>query len=65
MLHLHTEGIIHRDLAARNILLDKANRAKVSDFGMSRITNPNETRKTAAEVGPIAWMVLTCIHINF
>jgi len=35
MIYLHDKNIIHRDLAARNILVDKANKVKISDFGMS------------------------------
>jgi len=57
MLYLHREGVIHRDLAARNILLDSKMRAKVSDFGMSRIVlDHSDVNKTGANVGPVRWM---------
>jgi predicted Ser/Thr protein kinase len=57
MLYLHNEGVIHRDLAARNILLDLKMRAKVSDFGMSRVLiDQADGNKTATDVGPIRWM---------
>lgn len=36
LAHLHPT-IIHRDLKPQNILLDKSKRAKLADFGMSRI----------------------------
>eukprot|EP01114_Cavostelium_apophysatum_P013188 TRINITY_DN3132_c0_g1_i5.p1 TRINITY_DN3132_c0_g1~~TRINITY_DN3132_c0_g1_i5.p1 ORF type:complete len:1448 (-),score=345.98 TRINITY_DN3132_c0_g1_i5:8-4351(-) len=55
MLHLHSEGIIHRDLACRNILLH-GDVVKVSDFGMSRITQKEESNKTKTTVGPLKWM---------
>jgi len=57
MFHLHKEGVIHRDLAARNILLSKHLDAKVSDFGMSRQTEAEDSQGTTqATVGPLKWM---------
>ncbi|PRP84423.1 putative LRR receptor-like serine/threonine-protein kinase [Planoprotostelium fungivorum] len=58
MLHLHKEKVVHRDLAVRNILLTKYLEPKVSDFGMSRVTEAaeNEGSQTATNIGPIKWM---------
>jgi len=57
MLHLHREGLVHRDLAARNVLLGAGYQVKISDFGMSRIVNQEDTsNKTSSDSGPLKWM---------
>ncbi|PRP87384.1 putative LRR receptor-like serine/threonine-protein kinase [Planoprotostelium fungivorum] len=73
MLHLHKENVVHRDvsrcvwmgrkadpeqLAVRNILLTKHLEPKVTDFGMSRVTEAAEEggSKTNTNIGPVKWM---------
>ncbi|KAL6075743.1 Tyrosine-protein kinase abl1 [Balamuthia mandrillaris] len=63
MHHLHSEGITHRDLATRNLLLTKALRLKVADFGMSRkMDKKGGAQKTTNDVGPLKWMAPEAIE---
>lgn len=46
--YLHSQNIIHRDLKPENILCSKDNKEniKITDFGLSRIINPETLAKT-------------------
>ncbi|ETV75845.1 TKL protein kinase, variant [Aphanomyces astaci] len=52
--YLHDLSIIHRDLKAKNVLLSASFEAKLSDFGISRVSKLDETM--TANVGTIAWI---------
>ena len=47
MEYLHSKQIVHRDLAARNVLMVSQDKAKVSDFGMSRFMNDDNYYRLA------------------
>ena len=44
LTYLHSKHIIHRDLSGNNVLLIAGSRAKVSDFGMSMLTEMDATK---------------------
>lgn len=46
--HAHTNGIIHRDITPRNILLDRAGKPWLVDFGLAKQIDAREARTLSA-----------------
>ena len=48
LVYLHSNGLIHRDLTGNNVLMIAGARAKITDFGMSKLAavNPRNTALT-------------------
>ena len=40
--YLHSENLIHGDLTVTNVLLTKEKKAKICDFGMSKVLDPEK-----------------------
>ncbi|KAM3393324.1 hypothetical protein ACQJBY_014154 [Aegilops geniculata] len=54
--YLHAESVIHLDLKPANILLDENFVPKITDFGLSRLFDRNQTICTAAATGTLGYM---------
>ncbi|HLC15117.1 MAG TPA: serine/threonine-protein kinase, partial [Thermodesulfovibrionia bacterium] len=54
--YAHSKGIIHRDVKPSNILVDKAGKAKIMDFGISIQTGQKRLTISGADVGTACYM---------
>ncbi|XP_045155267.1 receptor tyrosine-protein kinase erbB-2 [Echinops telfairi] len=67
MSYLEEVRLVHRDLAARNVLVKSPNHVKITDFGLARLLDIDETAYHAdGGKVPIKWMALESIlHRRF
>lgn len=52
---LHAMGIVHRDLKPQNVLLTRANKAKVSDMGLSKQLQAEQSSFDGTGMGSSGW----------
>ena len=44
--HAHRQNVVHRDIKPANMLIEASGRVKLTDFGVARIQEPDETHLT-------------------
>lgn len=60
MSYLEEVRLVHRDLAARNVLVKNPNHVKITDFGLARLLDIDET-EYHADGGKVRW---GCVYVS-
>ncbi|HET7505418.1 MAG TPA: serine/threonine-protein kinase [Kofleriaceae bacterium] len=56
LAHAHAQGVVHRDVKPENVLLTRAGRAKVADFGLARAIDQSSLTTEGRILGTVVYM---------
>lgn len=56
LAHAHAQGVVHRDIKPQNVMLTRAGRVKVMDFGIARLAGTETLTAEGDMLGTIAYM---------
>ena len=52
--YMHNNGVIHRDIKPENLVLDDLGYVRITDMGIARIWNPDNSNETSGTPGYMA-----------
>jgi serine/threonine protein kinase len=56
LAYAHAQGVVHRDVKPENVLLTRAGRAKVADFGLARAIDQSSLTTEGRILGTVVYM---------